>query len=90
MDLYKYTYRQYIYIINQFIRLKYEVIHRKIPSKTYRIKPNSDCIHHTPTNLEPNRHPLGSKTIGKGVNKIRSLADLTRSRKDSSMRQQTV
>ena len=39
--------------------------HRETFQKPHQIQPNSDCIHHPPTDLEPNRHPFGSKPIGK-------------------------
>ena len=37
--------------------------HREIFSKSYLIKPKSDCIYHAPIELEPNGHQFGSKSI---------------------------
>ena len=39
-------------------RKGWEKKHREIFSKSYQIKPESDCIHHFPIDLEPNERPL--------------------------------
>ena len=39
--------------------------HREIFSKYFKIKPNSDCIHHFPIDSGTNGRPFGSKSIGK-------------------------
>ena len=68
MDLNKYTYLQYIYLYltNPTYTSYIRGYKQKNPLENLSIKPNPDCIHHPPTNLGPNRRPLGSKPIGKG------------------------
>ena len=39
--------------------------HKETFSESCQIKPKSDCIYHAPVDLEPNRRPFGSKSIGK-------------------------
>ena len=46
---------------NHFI----DYTHREIFSKSYEIKPKSDCVYPFPIDLEPNGRPFGSKSIGK-------------------------
>ena len=48
-----------------FLSCKQDATHRGIFSKSYQIKPKSDCIHHFQIDLEPNGCPFGSKSIGK-------------------------
>ena len=39
--------------------------HREIFLKSYYINPKSVCIYHIPIDLERNRYPVRSKSIGK-------------------------
>ena len=39
-------------------------IHREIFSKSYKIKPKSECIYNFPIDLELNGRSFGSKSIG--------------------------
>ena len=64
--------------------------HREFFSKSYWLKPKSDCIYYFPIDLEPNGRPFGSKSMSKLVDTILFRFDLTWFRKNFSVCKGTV
>ena len=69
MEILAFVYQLKIWNLNVLLRAKVqqkrECVHTEtFFSKCNSIKPKSDCIYHFPIDLEPNRRPLGSKSIG--------------------------